>query len=127
MAAYERYPGKKARRPASSGTRAKGGGPQHIRRILEDFFRETGMETHVRENRAVLHWEEAAGTDLCRHTRAAYVEKGTLWVEVNNSVRMHSLQMQEAQLRERLNVAIRRTGSVTEPIGQIRFRLMTDP
>jgi len=112
---------------STSRTPGEESGPQHIRSILNTLLRETGLEDHVRENRALLYWEEAAGEDLCRHARAAYVENGTLWVEVNNSVRMHSLQMQEADLRGRLNGVIRRSGSPTGAVRQIRFRLMTDP
>lgn len=123
-------PKRRKRGGARAASNAPGGpedGPQHIGTILTEIFRETGLEERVRENRALFHWEEAAGEDLCRHARAAYVEKGTLWVEVNNSVRMHNLQMQEDDLRERLNGAIRRSGSAAGPIDRIRFRLAADP
>jgi hypothetical protein len=99
-------------------------GPEHIRNILKTVLRDTGLEDQLRENRAVLCWEEVAGPELSKVTRGAYVEKGTLWVEVNNSVRMHSLQMQETDLRNRLNLALKQSGSGAGAVRQIRFRLM---
>jgi len=108
----------------TSRSRRKDPGPEHIGQILETLFRETGLAGPVRENRAALFWEEAAGEGVSRHTRAAYVEQGTLWVEVDHSVRMHSLQMQEEDLRRRLNQAIRQSGDAAGSIRQIRFRLM---
>ncbi len=108
----------------SSRKRREESGPKHIRSILETVFRETGLEEQVRENRAVLFWEEVVGEDVSRHARAAYMEQGTLWVEVNNSVRIHSLQMQEEDLKRRMNRAIKQSGSVAGTVRQIRFRLM---
>jgi predicted nucleic acid-binding Zn ribbon protein len=99
-------------------------GPEHIRTILKTVFRDSGLEDQLRENRAVLCWEDVAGPELARVTRGSYVEKGTLWVEVNNSVRMHSLQMQETDLRTRLNLALKQSGSTAGAVRQIRFRLM---
>jgi len=101
----------------------KSAGPQHIGQILETLFRETGLADPIRENRALLFWEEAVGKDVALHAQAAYMEKGTLWVEVDHSVRMHSLQMQEEDLRKRLNRAIRESGVAAGSVRKIRFRL----
>ncbi len=109
-----------------SGTSVKQGedtGPQHIRKILQSVLRETGLEEQVHENRALFCWDEVAGPALAAHTRASFVERGTLWVEVDNPVRIHSLQMQETDLRNRVNHALKESGTRTESIRQIRFRL----
>jgi len=124
-------PGKRREREApgrrgSGANRAEEDGPQHIRKILQNLLRETGLEEKVRENRALFCWDEAAGPALAVHTRASYVERGTLWVEVDNPVRMHSLQMQEAPLRARLNRALQEAGLHTGSIREIRFRLRED-
>jgi predicted nucleic acid-binding Zn ribbon protein len=115
---------RRSRDTRTSGKPREESRPQHIRSILETVFRETGLEEQVRENRAVLYWEVAVGKDISRYARAAYVEKGTLWVEVNNSVRMHSLQMQEEDLRRRINQTLKQSGSAAGTVRQIRFRLM---
>jgi predicted nucleic acid-binding Zn ribbon protein len=93
-------------------------GPEHIGRILESVFKEQHIEEPIRVHRVVLDWEHLAGEEISRHASAVYVEHGTLIVEVENPAWMHRLQMQEEELRIRIN---RHFGEKT--IRQIRFRL----
>jgi predicted nucleic acid-binding Zn ribbon protein len=93
-------------------------GPQHIGTILDSFFKQQGLEETIRVHRAVVDWDSVVGDTVSRHARAVHIEHGTLIVEVESPGWMHRLQMQEEELRTRIN---RHFGE--EIIRQIRFRL----
>jgi len=93
-------------------------GPQHIGTILDSFFKQQGLEEDIRVHRAVVDWDSVVGDTVSRHARAVHIEHGTLIVEVESPGWMHRLQMQEGELRTRIN---RHFGE--EIILQIRFRL----
>ena len=93
-------------------------GPQHIGTILDSFFKQEGLEEAIRVHRAVVDWDAVVGDTVSRHARAVHIEHGTLIVEVESPGWMHRLQMQEGELRTRIN---RHFGE--EIILQIRFRL----
>jgi len=93
-------------------------GPQHIGTILESFFRQQGIEEPIRVHRAVVDWDSIVGDTVSRHARAVQIEHGTLIVEVESPGWMHRLQMQESELRDRVN---RHFGE--DLIHRIRFRL----
>jgi len=96
---------------------------KHIRQILETVLEETGLKERMRDNEALLHWSRAVGEKASRHTEAAHVERGTLFVDVDNTVWMHQLQMQESELRTRLNQELEAHTPGDSSIKQIRFRL----
>ena len=97
-------------------------GPEHIGTILASLFRQKRMEDPIRVNRVVLEWDFLVGEQVCRHAKAVHVDHGTLIVEVENSAWMHRLQMQEWELRARINRHFEE-----EIIRQIRFRLGSAP
>lgn len=82
------------------------------------MLKQQGLEEPIRVNRAVLDWDSVVGDAVSRHARGSHVEHGTLIVEVDSPGWMHRLQMQESELRARIN---RHLGE--ETIRQIRFRL----
>jgi predicted nucleic acid-binding Zn ribbon protein len=94
------------------------GGPQHIGTILDSLFKQQGIEEPIRIHRAVVGWDSLVGDTISRHARAVHIEHGTLIVEVESPGWMHRLQMQELELRTRVN---RHFGE--DVIRQIRFRL----
>jgi len=102
-------------------------GPEHIKKILEDVFKDTGLGDQVRAQSALIYWERVAGQEIHKRAKASYLEGGTLFVEVENSVWMHRLQLQEADLRKRLNLELAREVPEAESIKQIRFRLWNEP
>jgi predicted nucleic acid-binding Zn ribbon protein len=93
-------------------------GPERIGSILDSLFKKQGIEEPIRVHRALLDWDRLAGQAVADHAQAAYIEHGTLIVEVESPAWMHRLQMQEGELRDRLN---RHLGE--EIIRRIRFRL----
>lgn len=93
-------------------------GPQHIGTILESFFRQQGIEEPIRVHRAVVEWDSIVGDTVSRRAKAVQIEHGTLIVEVQSPGWMHRLQMQESDLRGRIN---RYFGE--DLIHRIRFRL----
>lgn len=93
-------------------------GPQHIGTILDSFFKQQGIEEPIRIHRAILDWDSVVGDAVSRHAKAVHIDHGTLIVEVESPGWMHRLQMQESELRTRVN------GHFGEDIvRQIRFRL----
>ncbi len=93
-------------------------GPEHIGTVLNSLFKQKGIEESIRVHRAVVDWDSVVGDAVSRHARAVHIEHGTLIVEVESSVWMHRLQMEESALRTRIN---RHFGE--DIIRQIRFRL----
>ena len=93
-------------------------GPEHIGTVLDSLFKQQGIEESIRVHRAVVDWDSVVGDAVARHARAVYIEHGTLVVEVESPVWMHRLQMEESDLRTRIN---RHYGE--DMIRQIRFRL----
>jgi len=93
-------------------------GPQHIGTILDSLFEQQGIEESIRVHRAVVDWDSVVGDTVSRHARADHIDHGTLVVEVDSPGWMHRLQMQEEDLRSRIN---RHFGE--EVIHRIRFRL----
>ncbi len=93
-------------------------GPEHIGTVLDSLFKQQGIEESIRVHRAVIDWDSVVGDAVARHASAVYIEHGTLVVEVESPVWMHRLQMEESDLRTRIN---RHYGE--DIIRQIRFRL----
>ena len=98
--------------------RRSGKGPEHIGTVLDSLFRQKGIEESIRVHRAVVDWESVVGEAVAKHASAVHIEHGTLIVEVESSAWMHRLQMEESDLRTRIN---RHFGE--DIIRQIRFRL----
>jgi len=98
-------------------------GPQHIKDILESLFRQAGIEKQIRASQALLCWSSVSGEETAEHARAVSVEKGTLIVEVRNSVWMHRLQTRSSDLKNGLNRELKDRDPEAEPIREIRFRL----
>jgi len=101
-------------------------GPRHIKEILEALFRHAGIEQQIQASQALVCWSAVAGEEIAEHSRAATVERGTLFVEVENSVWMHRLQTQISDLKSRLNRELQERDPKSEPIREIRFRLWKD-
>ena len=98
-------------------------GPQHIKEILETVLRDTGLEKQILDHGALLHWDRVAGKEISCHTKAVYVERGTLFVDVDNSVWMHRLQLMESDLLGRLNREMEGQAPGGAPLQRIRFRM----
>jgi predicted nucleic acid-binding Zn ribbon protein len=101
-------------------------GPQHIKDVLEALFRRTGIDQQLQDCAALRCWDQIAGERIAGHASAVSVEKGTLFVEVANSVWMHLLQTQVSTLKSRLNQTLKSRSPESHPIQEIRFRLRHD-
>ena len=101
-------------------------GPEHIKKILEEVFKDTGLESQLRANSALILWKRVAGEEIYTRAKAAYLERGTLFVAVESSVWMHRLQLQETDLRRRMNRELAKEAPDVDPIKQIRFRLSNE-
>ena len=93
-------------------------GPERIGTVLDSLFKQQGIEEPIRVHRVVVDWDRVVGDRVSRHARATHIEHGQLMVEVESPAWMHRLQMEESDLRTRIN---RHYGE--EIIRRIRFRL----
>lgn len=102
--------------------RDSGHRPEHIGSVLKGLLGQPEWEGPSTAHRALLLWDRVVGEELARHSEAMalQMDQGTLIVEVEHSVWMHHLQMQEETLRERINHQLGRA-----MVRQIRFRLAT--
>ncbi len=96
-------------------------GSVHIRTLIKDVLQQQGIEEKIHAHRAVVYWDSIVGKDISPFTRAVYVKQDKLFVEVNSSVRIHQLQMQETEIRDRINRKLGKT-----MIQSIRFQLMNE-
>ena len=78
----------------------------HIRPILEEFFQQEGLTETIHSYRAVAYWKKFVGQEIAAYTRAVEVNNKQLIVEVSSSVRVHYLQMQEEEIRNRVNYVL---------------------
>jgi hypothetical protein len=72
-----------------------------IKEALEGLLKNMGLYPVFLEQKIISHWPEIIGRDLARYCTPVKIEKGTLWLSVENSCwRNEMLFMQENFLRQ---------------------------
>ena len=71
--------------------------------ILGDVLRRLGLDSRMRETRAVLVWPEVVGPAAAARSRALACKGGRLVVEVESSPWMQELSCLSDEIKERLN------------------------
>lgn len=89
-----------------------------LKDVLEDSLSRLNLKKRIKENMAVLVWEEIAGQELARQTAAVYINDGVLFVKVKNPVWAHQLTFLKNNLLAKIAA---RTGN--EAIRDIRFQI----
>ena len=84
-------------------------GAVRVDAVLEAVLEEHGVLKQVRRMSALDMWEEAAGEQVARVTRARSVDDATLIVEVRNSAWLMELNMMKGDFLQRLNERMRET------------------
>ena len=70
---------------------------------VEEVLSRYCLEREYSQQRALVLWEEAVGTNVARFTRAVRLSLGTLWVEVSSPAVAQELSYLKDEYRRRLN------------------------
>ena len=89
---------------------------QALKTAIKAFLKESGLDKGVKQNTALLIWDEVVGENIAENTSAEKVEHGTLTVKVDNSSWRQELVFKKKEIIDKLNSRI---GKKT--IKEIRF------
>ena len=89
---------------------------QALKTAIKIFLRKSGLEKGVKQNTALLVWDEVVGENIAENTSAEKIEHGTLTVKVENSSWRQELVFKKKEIIEKLNSKL---GKKT--IKEIRF------
>ncbi|UCE02331.1 MAG: DUF721 domain-containing protein [Candidatus Latescibacterota bacterium] len=71
--------------------------------LLGELLHGLGLDTRLREFRAVEVWDEVVGATIAAHAHAVAIREGVLFVEVESSVWTQELGLLREQIVEQLN------------------------
>jgi len=71
--------------------------------VLGEFFRRTGINRKIQEQKILNSWEEAVGEGVAERTQAIRVQNRVLQVKVANSVWMQELQFMKELIMQKLH------------------------
>ena len=89
---------------------------QALKTAIKAFLKESGLDKGVKQNSALLIWDEVVGEKIAENTSAEKVEHGTLTIKVDNSSWRQELVFKKKEIIDKLNSRI---GKKT--IKEIRF------
>ncbi|MBL4634180.1 MAG: DUF721 domain-containing protein [Kofleriaceae bacterium] len=70
---------------------------------LSSVLNRYGIAKEIREHRLLIHWDKVVGTRVAAHTTPDALDKGMLWVRVDNSSWMHQLSFLTAEIITKAN------------------------
>ena len=73
---------------------------------IQDFLENYGLKKGVKQNSAILYWEEVVGKKISENTEVQGVEHGTLTVSVSNPAWRQELLFKKKEIIEQLNKKI---------------------
>jgi len=76
---------------------------QQLKTAIKIFLRKSGLEKGVKQNTALLLWDEVVGENIAENTNPEKVEHGTLLVTVENSSWRQELVFKKKEIIDKLN------------------------
>ena len=76
---------------------------QQLKTAIKIFLRKSGLEKGVKQNTAILLWDEVVGENIAENTNPEKVEHGTLLVTVENSSWRQELVFKKKEIIDKLN------------------------
>ena len=76
---------------------------QQLKTAIKIFLRKSGLEKGVKQNTALLLWDEVVGENIAENTNPEKVEHGTLLVTVENSSWRRELVFKKKEIIDKLN------------------------
>jgi len=77
--------------------------------VLPGVVRDHGWDKQLDLHSTFPRWRELLGDDVADHSKPLKVERGVLWIEVENSSWLQQIQYMKLELLELLNEALRLT------------------
>jgi predicted nucleic acid-binding Zn ribbon protein len=77
-----------------------------LRQALERSLRDLGLQKRLKTEQLTVLWPKIVGPIIAKIAYPAQFRRGTLFIDVADSVWMQELKFQEAGLIERLNAAL---------------------
>ncbi len=74
--------------------------------IVQQFLRESGLETPLQQKRLIDSWEKVAGNAVARYTQEKLIRNQTLFIKISNPALRADLSMMREELVNRLNQEI---------------------
>lgn len=74
--------------------------------IVQQFLRESGLETPLQQKRLIDSWEKVAGKAVARYTQEKFIRNQTLFIKISNPALRADLSMMREELVNRLNQEI---------------------
>lgn len=88
-------------------------------RTLKEIFEKSSLSDDIIKACRILYlWPKAAEGEIAKHTEALKLEKGILWVEVDNSTWAQEMVFLKEQLKNKVNGL-----AGTSAIKEIRFKV----
>jgi hypothetical protein len=93
-------------------TKANKKGKQHstLSSILPWLSRSMGWEKQLDLHSIFVYWQDIVGHEFREHAQPKKIERGVLWLEVENSSWLQQLQFAKMELMELLNRRLQLTG-----------------
>ena len=73
---------------------------------IQSFLENYGLKKGVKQNSAMLYWEEVVGDKISKNTEPQSVEHGTLTVSVSNPAWRQELVFKKEEIIKQLNKKI---------------------
>lgn len=75
----------------------------NLAEILPAISRDNGWEKQLDLHAIFPNWEKLVGGEIAEHTQPLKIERGVLWIEVDNSSWLQQLQYEKLGLLDNLN------------------------
>ena len=90
---------------------------QHIQVAIRNFLKKSGLNSGVEQQKALKLWGEIVGDSISKNTEPMSIKNGTMIIKTTNPVWKQELQIQKAEIIEKLNHRLKKN-----IIKEIRFK-----
>ncbi|KJR99547.1 MAG: hypothetical protein VR65_16370 [Desulfobulbaceae bacterium BRH_c16a] len=71
--------------------------------VLPRLLRDNGWEKQIDLHSIFPNWRKLVGDEICEHAQPLKIERGVLWIEVENSSWLQQFQYEKLDLLDNLN------------------------
>ncbi|MFC1563891.1 DUF721 domain-containing protein [candidate division KSB1 bacterium] len=82
--------------------------PESLGGILKKLFSDIGIDKSLKQQEAVLIWEEVVGDAISKVSTPESVEHGRLYVKVQNNVWKQEIHYHKLEIIKRINERLRK-------------------
>lgn len=85
-----------------SERRNRGGRPQTLGEVLSSFLKRRGLLQEMLDREVITKWDDLVGPTIAREAKPIKIERGILWIGVNNAPQANQLLYLKPKLIERI-------------------------